>query len=324
MIDRTQIEKPVASEFKRFNDEFLESLSADSKWLQSAIETIMAATGKHVRPLLTLLSAKVCGGVTDNSINASVLLELLHTATLIHDDVVDETKQRRGIPSLNAIFDNRVAVLVGDYVLSSALIRSIQTGNLKIVAIISKLGRYLSEGEIKQLETAEESVLDETCYIQVIRKKTAMLLSACAEIGAISTDASDEMVDKCRQFGEYLGFAFQIKDDIFDYGDGDKIGKPTGNDIRERKMTLPLIYALKTASEEIRRELINIVKNHNEEGKHIKRAIKLVVDSGGVKYAYDKMIVIKNEALALLADLADSEAKTALIGLVEYTVYRDK
>ena len=229
MKDRSKIEQPVAVEFKRFNDEFAASLRSETNRLQSAIDQILNASGKHVRPLLVLLTAKACGQVTDNTINSAVLLELLHTATLIHDDVIDETKQRRGVPSLNAIFDNRISVLVGDYVLSTALIRSIQTGNLQIIGIVSNLGRDLSEGEIKQLETAEESIIDESCYMQVIRKKTAMLLSACAEIGSISAGASGEMVGKCREFGEYLGYCFQIKDDIFDYFKEANIGKPTGS-----------------------------------------------------------------------------------------------
>jgi len=324
MIDRTQIEKPVALEFKHFNEEFLESLRGDSKWLQSAIETIMAATGKHVRPLLTLLSAKVCGDVTANSINASILLELLHTATLIHDDVVDETKQRRGIPSLNAICDNRVAVLVGDYVLSSALVRSIQTGNMKIVAIISKLGRYLSEGEIKQLETAEESVLDETCYIQVIRKKTAMLLSACAEIGAISTNASDEMVDKCRQFGEYLGFAFQIKDDIFDYFKEYNIGKPTGNDIREGKISLPLLYSLRTSGREESDRCVRIIREKDFTDANIDILITFAKANGGIEYAEQRMIEYHDKAIDILRTFPQSEARDALSLLADYIIQRSK
>ena len=217
MDERRKIEEPVSAEFERFNKDFEASLRSETTRLQSAIDVILNSTGKHVRPLLVLLTAKVCGQVTDNTINSAVLLELLHTATLIHDDVIDETKQRRGVPSLNAIFDNRISVLVGDYVLSTALIRSIQTGDLRIVGIISNLGRDLSEGEIKQLETAEESILDENCYLQVIKKKTATLLSACTEIGAISSGASAEVIALCREFGEYLGYCFQIKDDIFDY-----------------------------------------------------------------------------------------------------------
>lgn len=282
MKDRSNIEQPVAVEFKRFNDEFAASLRSETTRLQSAIDQILKASGKHVRPLLVLLAAKACGGVTENTINSAVFLELLHTATLIHDDVIDETKQRRGVPSLNAIFDNRVSVLVGDYVLSSALIRSIQTGNLKIIGIVSGLGRDLSEGEIKQLETAEESIIDEACYMQVIRKKTAMLLSACAEIGAISANASDEMVKKCRDFGEYLGYSFQIKDDIFDYFKEANIGKPTGNDIREGKVTLPLLYALRTAkqTEEVERYL-RIIKEKDFSTENIEELIAFAKANGG-------------------------------------------
>ena len=181
MKERKEIEQPVAAAFARFNEEFDASLRSETRLLQTAIDRILNATGKHVRPLLALLAAEACGGVKDSTVNSAIFLELLHTATLIHDDVIDETKQRRGVPSLNAIFDNRVSVLVGDYVLSTALTRSIQTGDLRIISIVSELGRNLSEGEIKQLETADESIIDETCYLQVIYKKTATLLSACAE-----------------------------------------------------------------------------------------------------------------------------------------------
>ena len=186
MDEIKHIVQPIAAELDRFHEEFDSSLRSQTHLLQAAIDKILGSMGKHIRPMLVLLTAKACGKVSSNSINAAVLLELLHTATLIHDDVIDETKQRRGVPSLNAIFDNRISVLVGDYVLSTALIRSIHTGDLRIISIISSLGRDLSEGEIKQLETAEESILDEQCYLQVIKKKTATLLSACMEIGAIS------------------------------------------------------------------------------------------------------------------------------------------
>ena len=203
MNTQSKIEEPVAKEFQQFNDEFANSLKSETRRLQSAIIQIQHAVGKHVRPLLVLLTAKACGKITEHTINAAVLLELLHTATLIHDDVIDETKERRGLPSLNAIFDNRVSVLVGDYILSSALIRAIQTRNLQIISIVSNLGRDLSEGEIKQLETAEESIVDEEAYMQVIKKKTATLLSACTEIGAICADAPADIVEKSKLLGEY-------------------------------------------------------------------------------------------------------------------------
>ena len=325
MKDRSNIEQPVAVEFKRFNDEFAASLRSETTRLQSAIDQILKASGKHVRTLLVLLAAKACGGVTENTINSAVFLELLHTATLIHDDVIDETKQRRGVPSLNAIFDNRVSVLVGDYVLSSALIRSIQTGNLKIIGIVSGLGRDLSEGEIKQLETAEESIIDEACYMQVIRKKTAMLLSACAEIGAISANASDEMVKKCRDFGEYLGYSFQIKDDIFDYFIEAIIGKPTGNDIREGQVTLPLLYALRTAkqTEEVERYL-RIIKEKDFSSENIEELIAFAKAIGGIEYAEKRMSEFRDKAVEVLLTLPESDARDSLLQLADYIIERKK
>lgn len=323
MDERRIIEKPVAAAFRRFNDEFAESLRSETVRLQAAIDTVLHSTGKHVRPLLVLLTAQACGRITDNTINSAVLLELLHTATLIHDDVIDETKQRRGVPSLNALFDNRISVLVGDYVLSSALIRSIRTGDLRIIGIVSSLGRDLSEGEIKQLETAEESILDEACYMQVIKKKTATLLSACTEIGAISAGASPEMIRLCRRFGECLGFAFQIKDDIFDYFKDTGIGKPTGNDIREGKVTLPLLYALQQGGEEATRYLDMIVSKDFSTA-NIEALIEFALLQGGIEYAEQRMKEYHDKALDLLGELPASEARDALIALAEYIVTRKK
>ena len=324
MKDRSKIEQPVAVEFKRFNDEFAASLRSETNRLQSAIDQILNASGKHIRPLLVLLAAKACGQVTDNTINSAVLLELLHTATLIHDDVIDETKQRRGVPSLNAIFDNRISVLVGDYVLSTALIRSIQTGNLQIIGIVSNLGRDLSEGEIKQLETAEESIIDESCYMQVIRKKTAMLLSACSEIGSISAGASGEMVEKCREFGEYLGYCFQIKDDIFDYFKEANIGKPTGNDIREGKVTLPLLHALQTGRKEEVDHCLRIINEKDFTTENIDLLIDFAKANGGIEYAEQRMQVYHDKAVGVLKTLPESEAREGLLLLADYIIERRK
>ena len=233
MKDRQQIEQPVAIEFKRFNDEFATSLESSTGALQSAIEHILHSTGKHIRPLLVLLTAKACGGVTENTINSAVLLELLHTATLIHDDVIDETKQRRGLPSLNAIFDNRVAVLVGDFVLST-------------------------------------------------------------EIGAISADASDEMVKKCRLAGEYLGYCFQIKDDIFDYYKEANIGKPTGNDIREGKVTLPLLFALRVGERDAVERALRIIREKDFVQENVDWLIEFAKANGGMAYAEQRMREYQN------------------------------
>ncbi len=323
MIDRRKIEEPVAAEFARFNEEFESSLRSETKRLQAAIEQILRSTGKHVRPLLVLLSAKTCGSVTDCTINSAVFLELLHTATLIHDDVVDETRERRGVPSLNAIFDNRVAVLTGDYILSTALIRSIQTGDLRIIGIISNLGRDLSEGEIKQMETADESILDESCYLQVIYKKTATLLSACTAIGAISAGADKQAIEAMKKFGENIGYAFQIRDDIFDYYKESNIGKPTGNDIREGKVTLPLLYALKQESAKAG-TMLEIVLTKDFTDEHIDQLILFAKEQGGIEYAKKRMTDFRNEAVRALDIFPNSPSRRALIDLADYIILRDK
>lgn len=323
MKDRSKIEEPVAAAFARFNEEFEASLRSETHLLQSAIDHLLDASGKHIRPLLVLLVAEACGGVKDTTINAAIFLELLHTATLIHDDVIDETKQRRGVPSLNAIFDNRVSVLVGDYVLSTALIRSIQTGDLRIIGIVSNLGRDLSEGEIKQLETADESIINEQCYMQVIHKKTATLLSACAEIGAISAGASDDEIAVFRRFGEYLGYSFQIKDDIFDYFKESNIGKPTGNDIREGKVTLPLLYALRQDKVEAE-PYLHMILSKDFTGENIEALITFAKVKGGIGYAENRMREYRDKALAELQKITDSPARRALQELADYIVERTK
>lgn len=323
MDEIKHIVQPIAAELERFNEEFASSLRSETHLLQSVIDKILSSTGKHVRPILVLLTAKACGKVSDNSINSAVLLELLHTATLIHDDVIDETKQRRGVPSLNAIFDNRISVLAGDYLLSTALIRSIHTKDLRIISIISNLGRDLSEGEIKQLETAEESILDEQCYLQVIKKKTATLLSACMEIGAISAGASDEQIAICRKVGEYLGYCFQIKDDIFDYFKESQIGKPTGNDIREGKVTLPLLYALRQGGGEAESYREMILRKEFT-GVNVEALIAFAKVQGGIAYAEHRMQHYYEMAIEAMQQLPDSAARLALAHLADFIIHRKK
>ncbi len=326
MISVDQIKDCVKNEMVIFEERFKESLKSDVALLDKITLYVIKRQGKQMRPMFVFLTAKALNNnqVSDSTYTAASMIELLHTATLVHDDVVDDSNERRGFFSVNALWKNKIAVLVGDYLLSRGLLLSVDKNEFRLLQIVSTAVKEMSEGELLQIEKARKLDITEEVYFDIIRQKTASLIASCCAAGAASVTNDETVIAKLKRFGELVGLAFQIKDDIFDYGDGDKIGKPTGNDIRERKMTLPLIYALKTSAEEVRRELINIVKNHNEEGKQIKRAIHLVVASGGVKYAYDKMIGIKNEALALLENLADSEAKTALIGLVEYTVYRDK
>lgn len=321
---RKKIERPVADEFERFKNEFRSSLQSNTLTLHAAIDQILESTGKHVRPLLVLLTAGACGKISENTINSAVFLELLHTATLIHDDVIDETKERRGVPSLNAIFDNRIAVLVGDYVLATALIRSTLTGNIEVISIVSRLGRELSEGEIWQLEVADEVVLDEESYFRVIEKKTATLLSACAEIGAITAGADKDTIAVCRRFGQLLGYSFQIRDDIFDYDRKTNIGKPTGNDIREGKVTLPLLYALKTGAEKDVAALKDIIRKKNFGQENIDRLIAFAKANGGIDYAKQRMAVYHNQAKELLLKLPPSESRYSLDLLADYIINRKK
>lgn len=276
-----------------------------------------------MRPMFIFLTAKMLGKINDKTYDAATLVELLHTATLVHDDVVDDANERRGFFSVNALWKNKIAVLVGDYMLSKVLLLSIENNNPKLLEVVARAVREMSEGELLQIEKARKLDITEEVYFDVIRQKTASLISTCCEAGAISVDRLDE-TEKMRQFGEFIGIAFQLKDDIFDYGEPGEIGKPTGLDIRERKMTLPLIYVLNSCSPEIKKELINIIKNHNENPKKVRRAVQLVIDNGGIDYAHKKMLEYKEMALNLIEDVPESDAKKSLLGLVEYTTKRKK
>ncbi len=276
-----------------------------------------------MRPMFIFLTAKMLGNINDKSYDAATLVELLHTATLVHDDVVDDANERRGFFSVNALWKNKIAVLVGDYMLSKVLLLSIENKNTAMLEVVARAVREMSEGELLQIEKARKLDITEDIYFEVIRKKTASLIATCTEVGAISVDRLD-VSEKMRDFGEAIGIAFQIKDDIFDYGEPGKIGKPTGLDIRERKMTLPLIYVLNNSTPEIKKELINIVKNHNENPKKVKKAIQIVIDNGGIDYSYKKMIEYKEKAMSLIDSIPDSDAKKSLIGLIEYTTTRTK
>lgn len=284
---------------------------------------IIKRKGKQMRPMFLFLTAKMLGEVNDRTYQSASLVELLHTATLVHDDVVDDANERRGFFSVNALWKNKIAVLVGDYLLSRVLLHSIEHNNIRALQIVARAVREMSEGELLQIEKARKLDITEEVYFEVIRQKTASLIATVCEAAAASVDRED-MADRMREFGECVGLAFQIKDDIFDYGTPGNIGKPTGNDIRERKMTLPLIYVLQHSESATRKELMNIIKNHNEEKKFVNRAIQLVVDNGGIDYAHQKMVNLKEKALDLLTDIPDSDAKKALIGLVEYTITREK
>ena len=322
MMTVDQIMAPIEGEMKEFELRFQENMRSKVPMLDKITHYIIKRKGKQMRPMFLFLTAKMLGEINNKTYQAASLVELLHTATLVHDDVVDDANERRGFFSVNALWKNKVAVLVGDYMLSKVLLLSIENQNLRLLEIIAKAVQDMSEGELLQIEKARKLDITEEVYFEIIRQKTGSLVATVCEAAASSVDREDLAADM-RRFGELVGLAFQIKDDIFDYGTPNDIGKPTGLDIRERKMTLPLIYALSTASKEVRRELIYIVKNQNENEQKVKHAVQLVIDAGGIQYAHDKMHALIHEALELVANVPDSEAKRALIGLVNYTITRE-
>lgn len=318
-----QIISPVQEEIQEFEVRFPDSMRSNVKLLNRVTQFIVKRKGKQMRPLFIFLTAKMLGKINDSTYDSASLVELLHTASLVHDDVVDDASERRGFFSANALWRNKIAVLVGDFMLSRVLLLSIERKNFELLEITANAVREISEGELLQIEKARSLDITEEVYFEVIRKKTASLISTCCELGAVSVQRHD-LAPLMRKFGELVGLAFQIKDDIFDYGSPDKIGKPTGNDIREQKMTLPIIYTLNISDIETKRELLQIVRNHNDSSKHIKRAIEIVIAAGGIDYAHKRMMELKDEALTLLTDIPESEAKKSLVGLVEYTTLRTK
>ena len=315
------IAEPIAAELDKFNAYYKESIFCDNSRIQEIIDHVMKSDGKHIRPILLLLAAKSCGKINEITYNSAVTIELLHTASLIHDDVVDESKMRRGKASLNAVYDNKMAVLAGDYFLSSALIKSVMTGNIDIISDISALGRSLAEGELNQLSLVKEVILDEREYFEVIKKKTASLLSICMKIGAVSVGASADEVEKFRVLGEIFGICFQLRDDIFDYF-SNNVGKPTGNDIREGKVTLPLLYALRNASEDDKKELLSIISSYNYTEENIDRLITYAREQGGIEYTYDKIEENKQKALGIINTVENVSMRQALINALNYIVQR--
>ena len=323
MMSVKEIMAPVSDEMQDFEARFSKSMESQVPLLDKVTHYVVRRKGKQMRPLFIFLTAKMLGKINDKTYDAATLVELLHTATLVHDDVVDDANERRGFFSVNALWKNKIAVLVGDYMLSKVLLLSIERDNTDLLEVVARAVREMSEGELLQIEKARRLDITEDVYFDVIRQKTASLIATSCEAAALSVDRSD-IRENIRLFGEYIGIAFQLKDDIFDYGEPGNIGKPTGLDIRERKMTLPLIHAINIAPEEVKSELINIVKNHNENPMKVKRAVNLVIEHGGIDYTHNKMLEYKEKALELLKDIPESDAKTAIKGLVEYTTTRKK
>ncbi|MDR1406674.1 MAG: polyprenyl synthetase family protein [Tannerella sp.] len=324
MKEIEQIKKPVSEAFEQFETAFAHALFSEVKSIRSAIEALRHSSGKHIRPLLLLLSASACGRVSPDAIQSAVLLELLHTASLIHDDVVDDTRQRRGAPSLNTVHGNAVAVLVGDFILSSMMIRALGTVDRTIVEMIATLSRSMAEGEIKQLDDTGEMTLSEKEYLAVLEKKTAGLLSSCAEIGAITAGAPYDMQQRCRMFGDLLGLCFQIKDDIFDYFDDANIGKPSGNDIREGKVTLPLLYALASSPAEEKAPYLQMLHAKQFTPENIAALIRFAKAKGGIEYAEHRMHEYRAKAVEIISTLPRSDAKDSLLRLADYIVTRTK
>jgi octaprenyl-diphosphate synthase len=317
-----EIKAPIENEMLEFEQKFKASMKSSVPLLDKITHYIVKRKGKQLRPMFVFLSAKAIGEMNDSTYRAASLIELLHTATLVHDDVVDDSNERRGFFSVNALWKNKIAVLVGDFLLSRGLLLSVDNKDFRLLGIVSNAVREMSEGELLQIEKARKLDIDESVYFDIIRKKTASLIASCCACGAASVSGDDNMIERMRSFGEAVGIAFQIKDDLFDYGDGSGIGKPTGIDIKEKKMTLPLIYALNNASFFERRKIINIVKNNNNDPKKVAQVIDFVVSSGGIQYAESKMRDYRDKALKVLSELSDSAAKTSLEALVKYTIER--
>ncbi len=318
-----EIIAPVEKELSEFEHFFSSTMKSDVPLLDKVTHYLVKRKGKQIRPLFVFLSCKMFSETNAKSFDAAALVELLHTATLVHDDVVDDANERRGYFSVNALWKNKIAVLVGDYMLSRILLLSIEKQNTDLLAIIARSVREMSEGELLQIEKARKLDITEDVYFEVIRKKTASLIATCCEAGYLASGGTVHR-EVMRLFGEKVGLAFQLKDDIFDFGSAADIGKPTGNDIREQKMTLPIIYTLNNAPAAEATELRSIIKNHNDSESHIRKAIDLVKRNKGIEYAEQRMRSLGNEAKALLDEFPDNQAKMALLGLVEYTMNRTK
>ncbi len=311
----------IGEELKTFETKFSDAVKSNTALLDSIMKYIIKRKGKQLRPMFVFLSAKLHGEINESTYRAAALVELLHTATLVHDDVVDESYERRGFFSINAVWKNKIAVLVGDYLLSKGLLLSTSNGDFKHLDILSDAVRQMSEGELLQIEKSRKLNLDEDIYFEIIKNKTASLLSSACAVGAYSTTKDETITQQMKLFGEKVGIAFQIKDDLFDYGTED-VGKPTGNDIKEKKLTLPLIYTLNKVDKSTKRQLIYSLKNNNKDPAKVKEIISIVQQNGGIAYTQTKMLQYRDEALAILNSFTPGAVRDTLEGLVRYTTDR--
>jgi octaprenyl-diphosphate synthase len=323
MLSINEIKKPIAAEIDAFEEKFKTSMQSSVPLLDRITHYIVKRKGKQIRPMFVFFSASICGGINESTHRGAALVELLHTATLVHDDVVDNSYQRRGFFSINALWKNKIAVLVGDYLLSKGLLLSIDNGDFNLLKIVSEAVKQMSEGELLQIEKVRRMDISEEVYYEVIRQKTASLIASCCACGSASAGADDVTVEKMRLFGEKIGIAFQIKDDMFDFGTDD-VGKPLGIDIKEKKVTLPLIYALNNSDTADKKRMINLVKNHNDDPEKIARIISFVQQAGGLGYAETQMKKYQEEAFAILNTFPAGESRTGLEQLVRFTTERNK
>lgn len=324
MLTLDEIKKPIDGNLQEFEKKFRASMKSSVPLLDTVTRYLYKRKGKQMRPMFVFLTAKMCGEINESTYRAASLIELLHTATLVHDDVVDDSNERRGFFSINALWKNKIAVLVGDYLYSRGLLLSLDGNDFNLLKIVSGAVREMSEGELLQIEKARRLDISEEIYFEIIRKKTASLISSCCACGAASTGTSDEITRKMKEFGEYVGISFQIKDDLFDFDAGNRTGKPNGIDIKEQKMTLPLIYMLSRLSSAEKRKTIRIIKNHHDDPVKVARVIDQVNHSGGIEYARGKMMEYRQKAMDMIIDMPVSDARRSLEQLVIYTTERNK
>ena len=315
------IKAPIAQEMNDFEPKFRASMQTNVLLLDKIMNYIVKRKGKQMRPMFVFLSAGMCGGITESTYRGASLIELLHTASLVHDDVVDDADLRRGFFSVNALWKNKIAVLVGDFLLTRGLSLSIEHKEIELLSIVNEAVREMSEGELLQMEKARHLDIKEDVYYEIIRQKTASLIASCCAVGAASAKSSEAVVQQMKLLGEQIGMAFQIKDDLFDYGE-DEIGKPVGIDIKEKKLTLPLIYSLSQASWLEKRKIINIVKNENEKPDKVKEVIAFVKKSGGLEYAHKAMEKFHSKSQEMLSGFPDTPYKNSLMQLVQFTIER--
>jgi len=318
-----KIKGPIAEDLRKFESHFRNAMKSNVPLLDKIMHYIVQKKGKQVRPMLVFLSAKTCGEINDSTFTAASLIELVHTASLVHDDVVDDSSMRRGAFSINALWKNKIAVIVGDYLLTKGLFIALDNDEFEQLKILSTAVKEITEGEMLQLEKARKLDIKEDIYFDIIKQKTASLIAASCKAGAVSSTDDPAVISAMHQFGEDIGIAFQIKDDIFDYGTN-FIGKPRGIDIKEKKMTLPLIYALSKAESKDRRRFIKYIKKDSKNSQKVKEIIDYVVKSGGIEYAQEKMLEYKSKAIKQLDIVPDSPAKESLLALVDYIVEREK